>query len=413
VKDTEFVAKDLAVIKILHIVGLAHGGVGQHLLSLLQGCDPRRFESAVAMAADESSMRPQFERHGVRIHSLSLDHYGGAKKNLVAFWQLAALLRSQRFDLIQTHTSVAGALGRVAAKMFSRAPVVHMIHAFAGHPRRSATFRRAAAFVERRLDRCTDFYIAGTRAMVDRGLTQRVFTEDKVELIYNGVDLARFDATGESTCSNRDPVCNGRSTVIVGFLGRLELQKGAEYLVRAAALVSMQNPRVRFLIAGEGSLRPGLEKLAAELQVNNTMQFLGWTQDTAGFLKQIDILAMPSLWEAFGLSAAEAMAAEKPVIASRVEGLPEVVEDGLTGVLVPPADPAALAREILNLAADPTLRRAMGRHGRARVERLFSLERMIARHEEFYERVASRDFTAEVSNVSDAPLSDLELSLAN
>jgi glycosyltransferase involved in cell wall biosynthesis len=403
------------VLKILHIVGLAHGGVGQHLMSLVKGCDPRRFESTLAMAADTSPLRPQFESHGIRVLPLKLDHYGGASKNIVAFWQLAAILREERFDVIQTHTSVAGAMGRVAAKMFTRTPVVHMIHAFAGHPCRSAMFRRAAAFVERRLDRWTDFYIAGTRAMVNRGVSQRVFTADKVELIYNGVDLARFDAAAKNTLTpGRESASNGKSTVTVGFLGRLEKQKGAEYLIRAAAIVRPQNRHVRFLLAGEGSLRPELERLAAELGVADAIQFVGWTQDIPGFLKQIDILAMPSLWEAFGLSAAEAMAAEKPVIASSVEGLPEVVEDGLTGMLVPPADPAALARGIIALAADSTLRRAMGRHGRARVERLFTVDRMIARHEHFYERVAGRDRARhKAGDVLGPQPNDLELSLAD
>jgi glycosyltransferase involved in cell wall biosynthesis len=140
-------------------------------------------------------------------------------------------------------------------------------------------------------------------------------------------------------------------------------------------------------MAGDGSLRPELERLAAELQVSDAIEFVGWTHDVIGFLKQVDILAMPSLWEAFGLSAAEAMALRKPVIASNVDGLPEVVEDGRTGILVPPADPKALACAIIELAADPARRRALGEHGRARVERFFTLDRMIARHEEFYERV--------------------------
>lgn len=134
-----------------------------------------------------------------------------------------------------------------------------------------------------------------------------------------------------------------------------------------------------------GKLRPELEKLAAELQVADVVQFVGWQSDVVGFLKQIDVMAMPSLWEAFGLSAAEAMAIEKPVVASRVDGLPEVVEDGVTGILVPPAEPEPLARAILQLADDPARRRAMGTHGRNRVEALFSLDSMIERHEAFYE----------------------------
>lgn len=375
-------------MKILHIIGLAHGGAGQHVLSLTAGCNPRRFESTVAMT-HSSPMRPQFEQAGVRVLPLVLDHYGGLRKNAVAFRQLADILKRERFDVVHTHTSVAGALGRIAARRYTRAPVVHMLHTFAGHPYRNRLSRIAAGVIERRLDRSTDWYIAGSRAMIQRGVSQRIFTEDKAVLISNGIDLAPFRIAHATSSGERLRSHSAASAVTVGFLGRLEQQKGAPYLLHAASIVRRQNPRVKFLIAGEGSLRPMLESLAKRLEVDDVVEFVGWKRDVVEFLKQIDILAMPSLWEAFGLSAAEAMALEKPVVASRVEGLPEVIGDGVAGVLVSPTDSGELARAILELAADPDKRHAMGRRGRARVESLFSLERMIERHEEFYDRVGS------------------------
>lgn len=371
-------------MKILHVVGLAHGGAGEHVLALATGCDRRRFASTVAMAA-ASPMRGQFEQAGVRVLPLSLNHFGGLGKNVVAFWQLARIMREERWDIIQTHTSVAGALGRVAGKHFASAPIVHMLHAFAAHRGRSGASRLAARMVERRLDRYTDWYIAGSQAMVRTGTSQRIFSPDKVVLISNGIDLRRF------ACATPAPALAEPQGLTVGFLGRLEAQKGAVYLIRAAAIVLSQNPAIRFLIAGSGRLQAKLVRLAEQLNISQSIEFLGWTEDTVGFMRQVDVLAMPSLWEAFGLSAAEAMALEKPVVASRVDGLPEVIDEGRTGLLVPPADSQALAAAILQLAADPVLRRSLGSQGRTRVRELFSLERMIARHEQFYERVASRN----------------------
>lgn len=401
-------------MKILHIIGLAHGGAGQHVLSLASECDPRRFESTVAMTAN-SPMRPEFERAGVRVLPLALDHYGGPLRNVMAFRQLATILKSEAFDIIQTHTSVAGALGRVAASFYSHAPVVHMLHAFAGHPYRSGPFRVTARMVERRLDRFTDWYIAGSQAMIRSGVKQRIFTADKVKLISNGIDLTPFRTAevlsrGESNGAASE-TAGAEDALTVGFLGRLEEQKGAPFLIQAAAIVKRQNPRIRFVLAGDGKLRPGLEKLAAELQVKDVVKFVGWQSDTVNFLRQIDVMAMPSLWEAFGLSAAEAMAIEKPVIASRVDGLPEVVEDGVTGILVPPAEPEPLARAILQLAADPEQRRLMGAQGRHRVESLFSLDSMIERHEAFYERVGGERRTRALPARQRAGAEDLALSV--
>ena len=376
-------------MKILHVIGLAHGGAGQHVLSLAAGCDPRCFQQTVAMAAN-SPMLPLFERDQIRVLPLALDHYGGPLRNVVALRQLAQILKRETFDIVQTHTSVAGALGRVAARRYSQAPVVHMLHAFAGHPYRSAPFRAAARVVERGLDRCTDWYIAGSQAMIRSGVAQRIFTADKVKLISNGIDLAPYRAA-EIEARRRSPERRQSAaddgSFTVGFLGRLEQQKGVPYLIRAAAIVKQHNPRVRFVLAGDGKLRSELERLAAELRVDDVVKFVGWQSDVVKFLSGIDVMAMPSLWEAFGLSAAEAMAIEKPVIASRVDGLPEVVEDEVTGLLVPPAEEAPLADAILRLASDPVRRRAMGKAGRERVEARFSLDFMIERHEEFYEQL--------------------------
>jgi len=377
--------KEVTRMKILHIIGHAHGGAGQHVLSLATGCDSRFFESTVAMAAD-NSMRTQFEHAGVRVLMLQMDQHNALRRNIAAFRQLSDMLRREPFDVISTHTMVPSILGRVAARRYTQAPVVHMLHAFAGQRFRSRLSRQAALLIERRMDRLTDWYIAGSQAMIDRGLSQQVFTADKVVLIPNGVDLRTFD--GDE--NDRWPVPQPRSSnqqpcVTVGFLGRLDGQKGVEYLVRAAALVRRMNPRIRIRIGGDGPLRPELERLAARLQVCDVVEFVGWQSDRIKFLREIDFLAMPSIWEAFGLSAAEAMTLEKPVIASRIEGLPEVI--GETGILVPPANPEALASAIVELSADPARQRALGKQARARVEERFTLDLMISRHEAFYEQV--------------------------
>jgi glycosyltransferase involved in cell wall biosynthesis len=370
-------------MKILHVIGMAHGGAGEHVLALASLCDRRRFSTAVAMAAG-SPMRGQFEQAGVRVLPLALNHFGGLAKNAVAYWQLARIMRQQRWDIVQTHTSVAGALGRIAGKRFTTAPIVHMLHAFAAHRGRGVATRLLARTVERRLDRYTDWYIAGSQAMVRTGTSQRIFSPHKVVLISNGIDLDRFADAGD-VAPPPEP-----APLTVGFLGRLEPQKGAEYLIRAAALVRREHPGIRFLLAGNGRLQPRMERLASQLGVASGVEFLGWTDDTVSFMKRIDVLAMPSLWEAFGLSAAEAMALRKPVIASRVDGLPEVIDEGRTGLLVPPGDCQALATAILQLAADPALRHSMGAQGRIRACERFSQQRMIARHEQFYERLVDR-----------------------
>jgi glycosyltransferase involved in cell wall biosynthesis len=340
------------------------------------------------MTAD-NPMRAQFERAGVRVLALLLNQYGKLRRSFAGYRQLSDILRREPFDLIQTHTMVPSIQGRIAARRYTRVPVVHMLHAFAGQRFRTPLSRHAALLIERRMDRFTDWYIAGSQAMIDRGVSQRIFPAAKVVLIPNGVDLRAFDCDDNYGPLAPQPEAEEwHDRVVVGFLGRLDSQKGVEHLIRAAAIVRRADARVRFSIGGDGPLRAKLEKLTARLQVGDVVEFVGWQRDRLKFLKGISFMAMPSIWEAFGLSAAEAMALERPVIASRVEGLPEVV--GETGILVPPADPKALARAIIELAADPARQQALGRRARLRVEERFTLDLMIARHEEFYERVVAQ-----------------------
>jgi glycosyltransferase involved in cell wall biosynthesis len=180
---------------------------------------------------------------------------------------------------------------------------------------------------------------------------------------------------------------NGRTAtdgdVVVGFLGRLVAQKGLPYLVEAAKLVLEKRERVRFLIAGDGPMREEVERIAASLP-EGRWSLTGAREDVDAFMREIDILVVPSDWEAFGIVAIEAQAWRKPVVAFDVDGIPEAVVHGETGLLAPYRDSAALADGIINLADDPSLRSWMGANGRARVASLFSAPAMVRRLSDLY-----------------------------
>jgi 2-deoxystreptamine N-acetyl-D-glucosaminyltransferase/2-deoxystreptamine glucosyltransferase len=182
---------------------------------------------------------------------------------------------------------------------------------------------------------------------------------------------------------NGRPTANGE--VVVGFLGRLVPQKGLNYLVEAAKIVLERREGVRFLIAGDGPLRQQVERMAATLPGGpRRWSFAGARADVDSFMREIDMLVVPSEWEAFGIVAIEAQASRKPVVAFDVDGLPEAVVHGETGLLAPHRDTPALADAIVNLADDPGLRGWMGANGRARVASLFSAPAMVRRLSDLY-----------------------------
>lgn len=214
-----------------------------------------------------------------------------------------------------------------------------------------------------------DRYVAVSTA-VSNALVRQGIAPELVTVIMNGVDT---EALGRVT-PIRVPGADGAP--VVACVSRLETVKGVEHLVRAAVHV----PDAIFAIAGTGSQESRLREVAVAAGVSQRIRLLGHVDSAPGLLAAADVVAVPSLSEAFGLVAAEAMAVGKPVVASAVGGLAEVVADGTTGVLVPPGDQQALAAAIRALLGDPSAASAMGEAGRKRAAELFSEERMAAEY---------------------------------
>jgi glycosyltransferase involved in cell wall biosynthesis len=199
-----------------------------------------------------------------------------------------------------------------------------------------------------------------------------------LRMIHEGVDVQHF-APG----SNGERSAQSGGTVI-GAMGILDERKGHLYLLQALGRLKAKGLQLRCRIAGQGLLRQKLEKDAVGLGVGEQVEFVGFVEDTAGFLAGIDVFIMPSLFEGLGVAALEAMATAKPVIASRVGGLAESVVDNVTGLLVPPGDAAQLADAIEKLHSDPERARALGRKGRERAQQYYSVEEMATKNEVFY-----------------------------
>ena len=179
-------------------------------------------------------------------------------------------------------------------------------------------------------------------------------------VIPNGRDLTRF-TSGTHRDAVRAELALGQDTPVVGVVGRLETQKGHVYLLEAWTEVIRARPDARLLVVGEGSLRGELARQARDAHIAESVIFTGFRSDVPRLLDTVDVLALPSLHEGMPLTVIEAAAAGRPVVATAVDGTPEVVRDGETGYLVPPADPAALAKALLAVLGDADAARRMGR----------------------------------------------------
>jgi len=199
----------------------------------------------------------------------------------------------------------------------------------------------------------------------------------RIRLIHSGIDPERFVRCADGSAS-------AEHEAVVGIIAALEERKGHRYLLEAAAMLKRHGHRIKYLVAGEGPVRRQLEDRVKALNLGDEVRFCGFVSDAPAFLSEIDIFILPSLYEGLGVAVLEAMAAGKPVIASRVGGLPELVADGETGLLVAPKNVEGLADAIARLADDKSLAREMGRKGAARARASFSLEKMASQNEAYY-----------------------------
>jgi len=369
-------------IKVLQLITTTIGGAGEHVLMLASGLDPTQFDVTVGFSPG-CPLDHAFYEAGLKIVPIKMQRTGGIMTSIKAYRALRELLHEERFDIVHTHTSVAGVIGRLAAKQSGIPVTVHMIHAYASHPYVPQPKRWLYRQVERWLDRFTDHYIAGSDYIRTYGIENRIMPPEKITRIYYAFRRERLKDSPDRNTARRDlglPV----DSAVAGVIARLERQKGVIFFVRALPKVLQQIPNAHFIVAGDGPLRSILYEEAARLDVLSHLHFLGWREDVGRILAALDVMVLPSLWEAFGIICLESMAMGVPVIASRVGGIPEVVRDRETGLLVPPENSDELARAMISLLADPAYTRRLGLQGIEWVSEHFSVADMVQAHQRIY-----------------------------
>ena len=290
-----------------------------------------------------------------------------------AFLEIYRLCRRERFDVVHTHSSKPGVVGRVAARLAGVPLVVHTVHGVA--------FHRYVGLPKRLFYRAVECFASlfSHRITLVSAHYRRYFRlfRGKTTVVYNGLPLP--ENVPESMQATEEPVR-------ILFAGRLEEAKDPLTLLQAfARLVCRKGyENARLTLLGDGSLESDCRAFVDRNGLSDRVTLAGWQANIAAFYADHQIFCLSSIHEAFGLCLLEAGVHGLPVVATRVGGVPEVVEDGVTGLLVPPRDPEALAQAILRLADDPLLRRHMGEAARRRVCERFSVERMSAAYKRIY-----------------------------
>jgi glycosyltransferase involved in cell wall biosynthesis len=373
-------------IKVLRVIArLNVGGPALHVAYLTAGLAERGYDTTLVagtVGLGEESMAFAAEERGVKIEVLDELHREIAPfRDARAILRLARLIRRERPAILHTHTAKAGAVGRIAALLAGDARPKIVVHTFHGHVLRgyfnpfvTLGFRT----LERLLARSTTRLIAVSPEVRDDLVRLGVAPASKFAVVRLGIELGeRTHAGDDARSAMRTLLGVDERAFLVGWVGRMTAVKRADDLIHALHGLVERGVDAYLCLVGDGPDRRGLERTAHELGVAKRCLFVGYQEDVGPFYEAIDVLLLPSVNEGTPVSVIEALAAGRPVVATRVGGVPDVMRDGVDGFLVEVGDVAALVDRLAELARDPELRARMGAGSSARSVERYAVSRLV------------------------------------
>lgn len=363
--------------KILHIHVIPKmSGVQNVSLEIMKSLPDSEYEKCVMFSSindigDTSECRSKFEAAGCRVIFSNNLRREICLRDIKVIREIYALCRREKFDIVHTHSTKPGVVGRVAATIAHVPLVIHTVHGLA--------FHRFVKFPKWQFYWACEMFsslFCHKITMVNKFYRHYfAWLGAKVTTIYNGVDFGRF----KSICVSSRESCN------ILFVGRLDTPKNLMTTLRVAKEVVSQRPFAKFIIVGDGEMYDQCRDYIVNNDLEQSVTLEGWQSNVAAYYASADIFFAPSIYESFGLMFVEAGYYKLPIVASNVEGIPEVVADGVTGLLSDPLDVSALTHNIIMLIDNKGLRSRLGEQCYERVTTNFSVDQMVYKYKKVYE----------------------------
>ncbi|MBN1104219.1 MAG: glycosyltransferase family 4 protein [Deltaproteobacteria bacterium] len=374
------------MIRVLHIHTLPIiSGSGINTFLTMRGMHGKGYAAELACAPG-GPLIDLVESHGMKV--IPFRHLVQPLRplcDLRALAKLAVYLRRVPYHIVHTHNSKAGFVGRLAARIAGIPVIVHTVHGFAFHDQESCLRKCLFRVLERAASHWCDRMIFISQPLIDWALREKVTVEEKTVKIYSGIELSRFLPVPEAERARlRKKWGIGTEDLVIGMVSKLWEGKGHVTLIKAFQGLREEMGNTRLVIAGEGYLRQSLVKQVERMGLAGSVLFTGFLSNPAEIIAVFDVAVLPSLFEGMGRVLLEAMAMEKPVVASRTGGIPDLVEHGVNGFLVNPGDVSDLRAALSKILKDRNLALRMGREGRKRIGNDFSADQMVRSIDQLY-----------------------------
>jgi glycosyltransferase involved in cell wall biosynthesis len=379
--------------KVIHIITkMELGGAQENTLFTVSHLNPEKFKTFLVIGKDGEMFE---EAKAFKNTSVVPDLIREIRpiKDIRAFFQIAKAIKKIKLTepesaptIVHTHSSKAGIIGRWAAKASGIPIIIHSMHGFGFNDYQHFWGRRFFILLEQITSRITTKFIAVSSANIEKGVQLNIFPREKTGLIRSGIDISRFQNPAVTKQEMRKNLEIPDDVPVVAMISCLKPQKAPLDYVRACDLVKKEVPDAHFLLIGDGVLRGAVEKEIYRMNLRNCFRLLGWRRDIPEILHATNVLALTSLWEGLPKVLPQAMAAGVCIVATRVDGSPEAVRDGVNGFLVSPGDVSGLAEKVTFLLKDPAKASEMGKRGFELVGE-FDINKMVIAQEKLYEEL--------------------------
>ena len=326
---------------IVHIAQSA-GGVAEYLYMFLKNFKDENYENILIVSEDYQNQLERFKTYTNNIYIVPMVREVEAKKDVKAIIKVRKILKQIKPDIVYLHSSKAGAIGRIALAFNFRIKILYNAHGWYFNAQISDKKKKIFALIEKILAIKTDKIINISKSEYDSALKYKIAPEKKMCIIENGIDFTKFQNNDKYREETRKHYLIGDNEIVIGVVGRLTEQKDSMTMIKAFELINKEKNNTRLMYVGSGELEEDVRQYAKEHNILDKVIITGWVDNVEKYIPAFDIAVLPSKWEGFGLVLIEYMACNKPIIATNVGGIKDIIENEVNGILIPRESPEKL-----------------------------------------------------------------------
>lgn len=371
--------------KIMHVTQ-ANGGVAEYIKMLLKYIDRDKYENILVYPTEYKDEEKNFRNLVDFFELIDFTREINCINDLKSLMQLIKVVKKYNPDLIYLHSSKAGALGRIL-RFIIKKPIIYNPHGWAFNMRVSSKKVKLYEIIERFLANNCDKIIAISEQEVESAIKKRICKEDKISLIYNGIDITKYDEIIDKNINYKKNLNIPSNSIVIGMVGRISKQKGPDIFVEVAKRVKKEIPNSFFIIVGEGEDRNEIEIKIEEAGISDSFIITGWVEECYRYIEAFDIAMLLSRWEGFGLAIAEYMVAGKPIVATNVDAIPNLLTNNVEGILVEPENVEQAVKAVERFITDEKFAVTTSKNAILKVRNKFDIKRVAYQHEELIMKI--------------------------